>query len=228
MTTLAITRAKIAGEITRTDLGTKIDTALNDAIKLWEAHRFAFNERRYLINTVPSQEYYDLVAPTLLTFAGVAVPTGETILEIDSITNTVSNFPYPLTERTQQWFDRYQSLPTQYTGQPDSYGIYGNQLRLFPVPDVAGPGVGGAYPINISAHARLGPNPLVGDDDSNDWLIEGELLIREQAKVMLYRFPLKDADGMQLSQQAADNAFASLTRKMNAKATTGTTPPWNL
>jgi hypothetical protein len=221
MTTLAITRAKIAGEITRTDLGTKIDAALNDAIKLWEGTRFTFNERRYKINTVATVEYYDFTAPTLQTFAGGAVPLGETVIEIDSITATQGTTPDPLTQRTQQWFDRYQSSTGSTGGPPSDYGIYGNQLRLFPVPDAA-------YAINISAHARLGPNPLVGDDDSNDWLIEGELLIREQAKVMLYRFPLKDADGMSLSQQAADNAFASLTRKMSAKAFTGSTPPWNL
>lgn len=221
MTTLAIMRTKIASEITRTDLGTTITAAINDAIKQWEAHRFTFNERRYKINTVASIEYYDMVDPTLQTHAGAAVPLGETIIEIDSITCTVSNFPYPLTERTQQWFDRYQSLPAQYTGQPDSYGIYGNQLRFFPVPDAA-------YPINISAHARLGPNPLVDDADSNDWLIEGEKLIREEAKATVFGFPLKDTDGKALSQGEVDKAYASLTRKMNAKATTGTTPPWNL
>lgn len=221
MTTLAITRAKIAGEITRTDLGTKIDAALNDAIKLWESSRFHFNERRYKINAVATVEYYDMVGPTLQTFAGSAVPTGETIIEIDSITATQGNSPYPLTPRTQQWFDRYQSSTGSTGGPPSDYGIYGDQIRLFPVPDAV-------YAINISAHARLGPNPLTGDADTNAWLTEGELLIREQAKVMLYRFPLKDADGMQLSQAAADNAFASLTRKMNAKAATGSTPPWNL
>jgi len=221
MTNLTTMRAKIATEITRTDLSASITTAINDAILLWEATRFAFNERRYKINTVATVEYYDLIDPTLQTFAGGAVPAGETIIEIDSITSNLSNMPYTLTERTQQWMDHNQSAASSYSGPPDSYGIYGDQLRIYPVPDAA-------YPINISAHARLGPNPVSADGDTNSWFTEGEILIREQAKVLLFRFPLKDADGMQLSQQGVDNAYASLTRKMNAKATTGTTPPWSL
>jgi hypothetical protein len=221
MTNLATMRAKVATEITRNDLSANIDTAINDAILLWEATRFVFNERRYLVNTVIGQEYYDMAAPTLQTFAGGAVPLGETIIEIDSITSDLSNMPYEITPRTQQWMDRHQSSPASYSGPPDSYAIYGDQIRLYPVPDAV-------YPINISAHARLGPNPVSADADTNAWFTEGEILIREQAKVLLFRFPLKDPNGMQLSQQGADNAYASLTRKMNAKATTGTTPPWNL
>jgi hypothetical protein len=219
MTNLTIMRAKIADEITRSDMTSRITTAIQDAIKLWEGERFAFNERRYRINTVASQEYYDFIAPTLLTSAGAAVPTGEMVLEIDSITSTVNNAPYPLTPRTQQWFDTYQSLPTQYCGRPDSYAIYGNQLRLFPVPDAV-------YQINISALARLGPSPATADADTNDWFTEGEMLIREQAKVLIFRFPLKDPDGASLSQSAADNAYISLKRKMSAKVAVGLMGSW--
>jgi hypothetical protein len=219
MTDLITMRAKIADEITRSDMASRITVAINDAIKLWEGERFAFNERRYRINTVAAQEYYELQAPDLLTHAGAAVPTGEMILEIDSITSEQSNWPYPLTPRTQQWFDAHQSSPLQYTGQPDSYGIYGNQLRLYPVPDIA-------YPIIISALARLGPNPVAADADTNDWFTEGEMLIREQAKVILFRFPLKDPDGMHLAQSGADNAYAGLKRKMAAKAGVGLMGVW--
>lgn len=228
MTDLVTMRTRIADEITRSDLSTQIDKAINDAIKLWEGARFVHNEKRYLILTADGTEYYDLSGSGLLEASGAATATGEMVLEIDSITNTVNNFPYPLTPRTQQWFDRNQALPTQYKGQPDSYGIYGNQLRLFPIPDGAGPEAGGAYPIRISGLARLGPNPLANDADSNAWLTEGEILIREQAKVFLYRHPLKDVEGKQLAQEAVDEAFASLTRKRDAKLTVGSTPPWNL
>lgn len=229
MTDFQTMQTRIADDITRTDLTSQIANAINDAILLWEGTRFAFNEKRYLILTVTSQEYYDLSGSGLLDAdSEAAAATGEMVMEIDSVTNTVSDFPYPLSERTQQWFDKFQSLPTQYTGQPDSYGIYGNQLRLFPIPDGAGPETGGAYPIHISALARLGPNPLVSNADTNGWMTEGELLIRNQAKVLLYRLPLRDAEGAAFAQQGVDEAFASLTRKRDAKAATGRIPPWNL
>lgn len=223
MTDLTTMRTKIASEITRdltlNNMSSRVTTAINDAIKLWEGERFMFNERRYKINAVATVEYYALVDPTLQTFAGGAVPLGETILEIDSITATQGTTPYPLTPRTQQWFDRYQASVGSTGGPPSDYGIYGNQLRLFPVPDAV-------YAINISALARIGPNPVTNDTDTNDWFTEGEMLIREQAKVLLGRFPLKDPDLVSLAQTGADNAYISLKRKMSAKAGTGQIAAW--
>ena len=212
---------RIADELVRDDLASQISNAINDAIRTWEGARFAFNERRYLINTVNGTEYYDMAGPTLLTSAGAAVGTGEIVLELDNITCTVNNMPYPLTPRTQQWFDRYATLPTQYKGQPDSYTIYNNQLRLFPIPNAA-------YPLNLSALARLSPNPLSDDGDTNSWMTEGEALIRHQAKFIIYRDIVRDADGRALSAEGIQEAQWSLERKMAAKAYTGTQRAWTL
>src|SRR5262245_11284508 len=136
MTTYLIMQARIADELVRDDLTTQIKSAINSAITTWEGTRFAFNERKYLINTVADQEWYDLVSPPLLTYAGAAVGTGETILELDHDPKaTVNSTFYPLTPRTQAWFDRNAAPAAEYTGQPDSYGIFNSQLRLFPIPD---------------------------------------------------------------------------------------------
>src|SRR5690606_29365222 len=175
---------RIANDLTRDDLTAEIKQAINDAIKTWEGERFGFNEVRYSLPTVPGQEYYGLSEPS----------GGGRVLEIDSITITVNNAPYPLTPRTQQWMDENQSLPTVYTGQPDSYAIYAGQLRLFPVPDSAGPN-NGSYDLTLSTLAQLGPSPLVHDTDTNAWMTEGEQLIRAQALRNLYRFPLRGAHG---------------------------------
>lgn len=222
MTDLTTMRTKIASEITRdltlNNMSSRVTTAINDAIKLWEKKRIPIiNERRYKINTIATIEYYDLVHPTLQTHAGAAVPLGEMILEIDSITATQGTTPDPLTARTQQWFDRHQSSTGSTGGPPTDYGIYGNQLRFYPVPDAV-------YPIIISAHARIGPSPVANDLDTNAWFTEGEMLIREQAKVFLFRFPLKDPDGKALAQEAVDSAYASLT--MGGMAGTGQIAAW--
>lgn len=226
MTTYAVMQTRIAGELFRDDLSSQIKNAINEAIGTWEGQRFAFNEKRYLINTVTGQEYYDFIAPTLLTSTGAQVGVGETVLELDSITTTVSNWPYPLYPRTQQWFDQYAG-PT-YNGQPDSYAIFGNQLRLFPLPDGGGPGVGGAYPLNLSTLARLGPNPLTADADTNAWMTEGEPLIRQQAKLILYRDVLRDAEGISGAMAAIPEAEWRLKRLMAAKAYTGRQAAWRL
>lgn len=217
MTTLGVMRTNIINETLRDDLTqAQLTKAINDAIKIWEGERFTFNEKRYLLDTVQGQEYY-----------GITTADGEEILEVDSITITVSNFPYPLKPRTQQWFDQYQSPAQNYTGQPDSYGIFGNQLRLFPIPDGAGPN-SGSYVITISALARLGPNPLSDANDTNGWMTEGETLIREQAKLLIYRNLLRDEVGMKLAKDAIAEAQWALKRKAAAKTMVGTVKAWNL
>jgi hypothetical protein len=220
MTTYLIMQNRIADELVRDDLSTQIQRAINDAIKTWEGIRLKFNERRYLINTVADTEFYEFTAPTLLLKDGSAVDTGETILELDSVTCTVNNFPYPLNERTEGWFAR--NATSTYTGQPDSYGIYENQLRIFPVPDAV-------YPINLAAGlARLGPNPLTADGDTNGWMTEGEPLTRQQAKLIIYRDTLRDQIGVQNASSGIQEAQWMLERKATAQNMTGVQRPWNL
>lgn len=208
---------RIADDLTRDDLQPQIKQAINDAIKTWEGERFGFNEVRYTLQTIPGQEYYGLSEGN----------NQGRVMEIDNITITVNNAPYPLTPRTQQWMDREQSLPSIYTGQPDSYAIYADQLRLFPVPDNAGPN-DGSYEMVLSTLAQLGPSPLVGDEDTNAWMTDGEQLIRAQALRNLYRFPLRDADGRAMAEDMITEAQWNLKRKMAAKAYTGTIRPWSL
>jgi len=221
MTTYLVMQTRIADEIVRDDLAGQIRNAINDAIRTWEGLRFVFNERKYLITTVQGQEYYDLVGTTLKIYDGSAVGTGEKLLEIDNISATVNNSFYPLTPRTQEWFTRKAAPASQYTGQPDSYTIFNDQLRLFPVPAAA-------YPINIDGLARLSPNPLSADGDTNAWMVEGEHLIRQQAKYLIYRDITRDAEGKALASEGLQEAQWQLERKAAGKLYTGTQRAWDL
>jgi len=212
---------RVADELMRDDLATQIQKAINSAITTWEGIRLGFNEKRYLINTVADQEYYDAVTPTLLESDATAVETGETVLELDSITATVNNMQYPLTPRTQAWFDRNTAPASVYTGQPDSYTWFANQLRLYPIPD-------NVYPLKLSALARLGPNPLSADNDTNLWMTEGEALIRQQSKLVIYRDIVRDPDGRAAAAEGVSEAQWNLERKMAGKLYTGTQRPWSL
>lgn len=220
MTTLVTMKTRIVDETLRDDLTTtQLNNAINDAITQWEGERFAFNEARYRILTVADQEYYTLITPTLLTSASAAVGTGEMILEIDGITCTVGSQPYPLCPRTQGWFDENQS--GTHTGEPADYGIYGNQLRLFPVPNAV-------RTLNIYALARLSPTPMSGDTDTNAWMTEGERLVRQTAKMILYRDIIRDETGAKLAIEGMKEALENMKRKMAAKAYTGVQRPWSL
>lgn len=211
---------RIIDDTLRDDLGNQIKNAINDAVKAWEGQRFVFNEKRYRILTVANQEYYDLTGPTLLTSAGAAVATGERILELDDIFTTVSNNSYRLCPRTQQWFNEWQQ-PNNNLSQPDSYTLYGDQLRIFPIPDQV-------YTLDLMGLARLGPNPLTVDDDTNAWLTEGEMLIRGQAEVLLYRDVIRDTEGVTIALGLVSEGETSLRRKMGAQAFTGRQRAWDL
>ena len=223
MTTYLIMQNRIADELVRDDLSEQIKKAINDAIKSWEGIRLKFNEKRYLIQTVVDTEFYDFTTPTLLNKDETAVEAGETILELDADpTITINNRPYPLTPRTEAWFGRFAVGAATQTGQPDSYGIFARQLRLFPIPD-------GVYDINFAAGlARLGPNPLAADGDTNDWMIEGEPLTRQQAKLLIYRDLLRDTVGKAAASEGVQEAQWMLERKATAQSMTGTQRAWNL
>lgn len=215
MSTYGTMQTRIADEILRDDIPSQIQNAIQSAILLWEGQRFVFNERRFLISTVAGQEYYDW--PAMTDTAGAALESGVSLLEIDSITITDSGSTYPLTDRTQEWMDEYSTTATEYTGTPCDYAIYADQLRLSPVPDAA-------YPLTLSGLARL--KTLSATSDTNAWMVEGEPLIRAQAKVIIYRDVLHNERGLAFAQNAVDTALLALERKHLAKAGVGRIAPW--
>jgi len=215
MSTLGILKTRIADEIVRDDLSSQIGNAITTAISLWASTRFVFNEKRYALTTVVSQEYYPM--SSLTNTDGSAIATGETLLEIDSFTLTYGTEPYTLDDRTQQWLDREQSAT--FTGQPNSYGIFADQIRLSPIP-------AGAYACKISGLAELGA--LTSDNDSNAWMTSGEALIRAQAKALLYRDVIRDMDGVAIAKDALGEALEPLMRRRAAKVQIGRIAPWVL
>jgi hypothetical protein len=224
LSTFLAMQTRIADDLVRDDLANQIKNAINDAIELQEGERYKFNERRYRILTIADQEYYDLTGPTLLTSAGAAVETGETLLELDYILCTVSNNPYPLRPRTQQLVNEWQS--TTHRGQPADYSLYGAQLRISPIPDAV-------YQLDLGGLARLGPNPLTNDADTNAWMTDGAGIARGQAKILLCRDVIRDPEGValatdQLIRAGGNPDPASAKRKMAAQAYTGRVRPWSL
>jgi len=224
MTTFLIMQTRITDEIVRDDLASQIKNAINTAITTWEGIRFSFNEATYLQTTAHGIEFYPFGGGGSLTYRDgtTALGTGETMLEIDSITATVNNTFYPLTPRTKQWFDRNSAPASQYMGQPDSYAVYADgTLRLFPVPDAT-------YSLTIYGMRRLPPSPLTLDTDTNSWMTEGEALIRQQAKYIIYRDVVRDPDGKALASEGIQEAQWQLERKMAARAYTGSQRAWSL
>lgn len=216
MSTYATMQTRIADELVRDDLASQIREAIQTAISTWEGTRFAFNEKRYALATVADQEYYDWSSMTVAS-SGAALGTGESLIEIDSARMEYNGSWYPLIGRSQAWMDEMQAPSTSYTGVPTDYTIFGDQLRLAPIPN-------DAYTITLSGLARLPTLSL--DADTNAWMTEGEALIRNQAKSFLCANNGDDA-GLAAAERGLATAQIALGRKMTAKANTGRIVAWS-
>lgn len=225
MTTYGVMKTRIADEIVRDDLASQMANAIQTALTLWENERFWFNERRFKLPLVAGQQFYPLSA--LLDIAGAALNAGETLIEVDDIVLMDGTNPYTLDEHTHQSINNSVELPidatsitTAYRGRPLWWAWYEDQLRFSPIPDVS------TYYCIISGLCRL--KTLSADNDTNAWMTSGEALIRNQAKLILYRDVTRDEAGAQAAQIALGEALAPLKRRTMARLNTGRIAPWVL
>lgn len=175
----AAMQARLADELSRSDLTSQIKLAILSAIQTYRGKRFYFNELRSdTFNTVSGQEFY--------TSADLAdIPN---LPDIDSILfNQSSSFRYPLVKRTWAQLELWSINPTTVSGFPTDFCWYGGQIRLYPIPN-------GVYSCRISGTIRLTPDPLSADNDTNAWMTDGEELIRQRAKADLNINVIRDPE----------------------------------
>ncbi len=164
---------RIEDESLRTDMTNQIKLCIQDAIAHYEGERFWFNQfRDRTFATVAGQEFYGAADQ-------VDIPS---ILEFDAITLSVGSTRWRLTKvgyvELEQW-----NADAATRGQPTHYAYWGQQIRLYPVPD-------GIHSIRLSGLFKL--PPLAGDADENAWTKDAEDLIRYRAKSVLYSQYLRD------------------------------------
>lgn len=177
MATYGDMQARIADELGgRTDLAVQIQLAIQTAIAKWERERFYFNERRAAnaFATAQGQEFYGAAD-----YAPLA-----TMAHLDKVTVLVNGNRYTLAPRLAQYLEDV-SVSSTVQGQPIEYAYYAEQLRLYPIPD-------NAYPVNLLGTTRFAP--LANAGDSNAWTLDGEALIRCEAKMDLYENTLQQSD----------------------------------
>ena len=127
------------------------------------------------------------------------------MIEIDALTTTVSNNRYPLTRRGYGYLEDISS-GQQYTSLPYDYAFYGEQLRIYPIPN-------GAYACRISAHVRLTLTSTASG--SVAWTNEAEGLIRRHAKKLLIAEVIRPDDMTEVGALESLEAreLASLNRR---------------
>lgn len=174
--TLGDMQSRIADEIARTDLTSQITLAITTAIAKWQREQFYFSQHlgTALFSTVAAQEFY--------TVADAAdIPN---IAHIDKMTVLISGNRYFMNGRTEQYIEDVSISPTNY-GQPVDYSYYAKRIRMYPIPD-------SAYPVNVAGTFMLGVPAAASASNAWTTAVDGEALIRCEAKMDLYKNYLMD------------------------------------
>jgi hypothetical protein len=167
----------------------QIQNAIQDAIAQFEPNRFYFNQTIGTFNTTANREYYGAAD-----FADIPL-----LIEVNSLLVGISGSKSALQAEDFRQMDRVQN--GAWFGPPRAFAYYNQQLRLFPIPDAV-------YPLTMAYHHRL--SPLVAPTDTNAWMTDGEMLIRQTAKGMLALDVLQEANIVQGAQVLADKALVRL------------------
>lgn len=197
MSTLAIMVARIEDELARDDLESQVRYAITDAIEAYQDERFHFNESRAItFSTTASQEFYD---------SNDAAALG-TITKIDYVKVYSGDQPWDLAPMKPSEIESASTNATS-TGIPSAYCWYGNQVRVYPVPDQV-------YTIRIGAAVTVAA-PASDSETGNAWMTKAERLIRSRAKLELALHVLKDTDLAATMSQAVDEALEQLKDRTN-------------
>ncbi|MGJ5074571.1 hypothetical protein [Bradyrhizobium oligotrophicum] len=192
----------IASDLTRSDLGSQIQGAIQDAVKQYERQRFWFNTTRSLtFRTVPGQG----------TYTGADLAQIPDVIRIDRLFLRWGTSIYPLDWYEPDEFEFLTALNVS-NGRPTIYTYVDRQIIMYPEPVQA-------WGIRPHMHYRL--PPLVNPTDANAWTNEAENLIRAQAKLILYMNVLEDADGAARMQAQIPGLKAGLDYETSARSATG-------
>ena len=190
-------KARIADELSRSDLTSQISNHVLDAIKRLENEAFWFNQAEATLNTAQGDRLYALPGD---------------FLKISALKATYQDSDWLLNPRSLAW--QYDLSDIQ--GSPTTYVIHRESLTLYPTPDRV-------YTLTLGYLKRLAT--LSADTDSNEWTAEAEEMIRAAACETLCRGILRDpgwADQWRAMRLAARRALRSRT---TLATTTGTLQP---
>ena len=202
MSTLAELKALIADDLDRDDMGSQIAKAVSSAISHYEGTRFWFNEKRNIEFTLSSsQEFYGVNDS----------PYIPNLIEIDSFSVIQSGTPNPIYRRDYDWIE--QTAMNGVAGLPSDYAYYGQEIRLYPIPDGTG-----SMTARIAAHVRL---DSLSDSQENAWTTEAENLIRYRACWELSQNIIKDYEAADRYKPMEMDALQRLDMETTRRRSTG-------
>lgn len=198
MATLAETVTRICDDLSRPEdeLGGIVEREVLSAIKFYSNFRFAFNERALNVTLSTTSVY---------SFATLLAASTEVsdILKIDQINVQLSSRNFTLEETN--WEELNALDQSSATGNPDFFATYDKSLYVYPTPTTN---------ISTTVYAHVLLTALTSGDE-NDWLLEGEELIRSRACKEVLMRKLDDYEKGQVFASLEVEALRNLARKTN-------------
>lgn len=205
-------KARIATELRRSNLTAEISSAVQDAIKFYQAKPLHFKTDSFnnaFISTIAGVFGYGVdLANATQAFSD----TLANIYEVEYQRDNTATLKYPLERIT---LERYRELDVNalYVGWPTYFTVFKNELWVWPRPD------------NNTAFLRVigmtGLTAPVSDSDTTVWTTECETLVRCHAKGLLYEHVIRspaDADRMKGQEQIElQNLRADYTRGASSR-----------
>jgi hypothetical protein len=190
-------QTRIADDLVDTAVTTaQIKNAILTAVSDYDSARFFFNQKTATFSTVAAQEYYTTAALS-------DIPN---IVSIDSALITYSGYKSQLVAVDYSTMDAEQD--GTITSAPYWYAYYGQQIRLFPIPDAV-------YTVTLSYLYKF--TTLSADSDTNAWMTDGEEMIRQAAKRRLALDTLRDPELAAICKSLEEDAYDGLLMETRLK-----------
>lgn len=208
MSTYGIMQDRIAAELTRTDLTSRIQEAIQSAISHFQKEPWFFCEdRSKTFSTVAGQEFY--------TSSDLAdIPNYQSIEYLEITVNSTNRFR--LDKRDHDLIAGW-STNTGLRSRPTDFAYFAKQIRLYPIPDAV-------YTIRIVGQLRQAT--LSATTDTNAWMTDAERLIRTRAKADIYENVIRTQPDMTMRMKTQEvDAYAELRSENAARVASSQVTP---
>lgn len=198
MSTYGTMQDRIANELSRTDLTTRIQEAIQSAVAHYQKEPWYFCEdRSKTFSTVAGQEFY--------TSSDLAdIPNYQSIEYLEVTVNSTNRFRV---EKRDGELIAGWSTNTGFRSRPTDFAYFAKQIRLYPIPDAV-------YTIRIVGQLRQAT--LSSTADSNAWMTDAERLVRSRAKADIYENVIRTQPDMTMRMKTQEADAYSQLRSENA------------
>jgi hypothetical protein len=189
-------KANVQTLLSRSDLDSVIDEAIQRAIKAYEREPFYFNERSQTLTVSSAATTYTL--------------SSSFVEMLSDPTITINGSVYTLDQISKSEYDEKKITST--TSQPSEYMLFAGQFFPYPPSD-------GSYVAVLNYTTRL--STLTASTDSNAWTTQAQDLIESRALWWIHNFKTRNVQAAQAAKSAELEALRFLRDESTGKKATG-------